>query len=305
MNRFPDNARVCWIGDSITHSNNYCSRIIAHYQKQLPNSKIKFWNCGLSGGTARSALLYFEDDVLPIQPTHAVVLLGVNDSRRDLLIRPLSEEVAQELEIALENYVRRMNQLCDRLLEKGVSVILCTPAPYAELDCSENPALKGGYRLVSGFAEAVRQICCERGLDCVDYHDFLSQRYLKEKLYNPDHVHPVDLGHYRLAECFLKAQGLEIGVYEPIEIVRKKAGLVEWNQLVQKKCDIYSAEWMIINNYTRPTEEKMQIVRDYLEQKKWGDSLYFKGLSERYLENKPNEKEIRVAIDKMTENFCR
>ena len=64
MERFPDGARVCFIGDSLVARNQAMPVVIETYKEKFPNAKIRFFNCGVSGGTAKYAHDSFEDDVL-------------------------------------------------------------------------------------------------------------------------------------------------------------------------------------------------------------------------------------------------
>lgn len=297
MERFPKNARVCFLGDSITHGNNFVQRVIAYYKKHFPEDRVKFWNCGVSGGSAGSAKLYLADDLLPIRPTHVAVMLGVNDSARHLLERPVSPEREKGLDAALDAYKQNMNDILDTMTEKGIKVILCTPAPYAEFFKTEAEPLHGGHALILRYAEAVREMAAQRNLPVVDYHARLSELYLCEALYNPDHVHPNDMGHYRMAECFLRAQGLESDPYAPIGEITKEAGLTAWTEKVALLRNIWASEWMIIRKYDASYDEKLAIAKDYVENKRWGTFMYFKTLSEQYLEMKPQQQAIVSDIN--------
>ena len=44
MKPFKQNARVTFLGDSITAANNFVPRIIGYYYKNLPDLRVKFWN---------------------------------------------------------------------------------------------------------------------------------------------------------------------------------------------------------------------------------------------------------------------
>ena len=85
MKRFPDKARVCFVGDSITHNGCYLKHIFYNYRKQFPKSGIEFYNCGISGGNLGNTIAVYERDVAIYDPTHIVLMIGVNDSRRNLL----------------------------------------------------------------------------------------------------------------------------------------------------------------------------------------------------------------------------
>lgn len=54
MKVFEKASRVVFIGDSITYSNNYVSRIFAYYAKYQPKRRVRFYNAGVSGGTELS-----------------------------------------------------------------------------------------------------------------------------------------------------------------------------------------------------------------------------------------------------------
>lgn len=74
MKRFPDNARVLFIGDSITAAGTWISHIYDHYLRNFPSSGIRMYNAGISSGSVRSALMYLEENGLNYQPTHAVIM---------------------------------------------------------------------------------------------------------------------------------------------------------------------------------------------------------------------------------------
>lgn len=300
VRRFPDNAGVCFIGDSITHGNNHVARISEYYRRHFPDSGIKFWNCGVSGGSAQSALLYLDDDVLIHNPTHAVIMLGVNDSNRGALTDNDGNRKTAALDSAFETYTANMNRLCDILTAKGIEVILCTPVPYAEFQKSGVSPLPGGNVLMFRYAERVRLMARERGFHVVDFHSRLSELYMNEVIYREDCVHPNDYGHFRMTECFLKAQGLETEEYVPIEKLNADSGMSEWSSLVTKLRNIYASEWMIVCDYGLSYEEKMKKVREYVDGKKWGDFIYFENLSRNYLIDKPNQAEIFSRIDELT-----
>lgn len=300
---FPADARVCFFGDSITCHNNFVQRVIAHYKKKYPERRVKFWNCGAAGGIAPAAETYLEDDVLRHDPTHVAIMFGVNDSRRWQLANPKSEARDRDLEDGYQKYVTHLNNICDILLGKGIKVILCTPAPYAEFaDTGEAPFV-GGHALILRFAEAARAIAKRCGLEVVDYHARLSELYMDEAIYGPDHIHPNDLGQYRMAELFLRSQGEQIEPYRPIAEVSAEAGLTAWAAAVSVQRAIWSAEVMLVKNYGLTNEEKYAVMRKYIEEKRWGSMAYFERLSKQYLEIKPQERELNENVDTLMEAY--
>ena len=305
MERFNDNSRVVFIGDSITAANNFTARIFDYYRTHLPEAHVVVKNAGVSGGSTYSALEYLEPDVYPFKPTDAVIMLGVNDSYRTLLEQPDSAKRQAGLDRAFDNYKTKLRQLCCELSGRGIRVTLCTPAPYAEFLPTEQQPLVGGHALILRYAEYVRFLARELGCGLVDYHARLSELYLDEPLYNADHVHPNDLGHARMAECLLAAQGLPVRVFvpgQPPEPISTE--LDGWRAAVAKLRTIYAVEWMIVKNYSLSDAEKLALVRDYVAGEKWGDFTYFEGISKAYLVDKPNETQLVEYVDREAERLA-
>ena len=303
---FPQNARVVFIGDSITAGVNYCTRVAAHYKNHLPERKVVFHGAGISGSSCTSALLYYDSQVAPFNATHATVMLGVNDSDRTALTLADPEAKQTRLDAAFARYCTLMGQLLDRLAADGVEVTLCTPAPYAEFFVTGEEPLPGGYALIRRYAEQVRRMANERGLGLIDFHSFLSEMYLTEALYNPDHVHPNDMGQYRLAECVLGSQGLTIDPYTPIEELKAAEPLLgEWNTLSGKIAGLYAVEWMVIRNFALPTEEKLALVQSYIDEDRYSGVPYFQNITRMFMENKPREAEILARIDEIRNELYR
>ena len=82
---FPNNARVVFIGDSITAENLALQWIIRAYTSLDGYDAIRFFNCGVAGGTEEFAVESYAKDIKRYNPTHAIVSFGINDSRREFL----------------------------------------------------------------------------------------------------------------------------------------------------------------------------------------------------------------------------
>lgn len=304
MKPFEKNARVTFLGDSITAANNFVARIAGYYIKNLPELRVKFWNSGISGVSAPTLLRLLEADLLPTEPDIVPIMLGANDSWRWELKNPDKEKRNATLKQAYNRYSENINKLVDILTSRGIRVILCTPTPYAEFFRTEQDPLPNGYALIKMYAEKIREIARERQVDLVDYHACLSEQYCIEPLYNPDHVHPNDAGHARMADCFLAAQGLPVRKYYPGEAPEPIIPeLDEWRDLVMKYRYIFAVETMIVRDYGLPTDKKLKFVENYLSEKKYNDFLFFKTISEQYLENKPREAEIVAKINEIMNNL--
>lgn len=53
-----------------------------------------------------------------------------------------------------------------------MEIILSTQTPYDEYQPSETPALAGGWSLMEGYAQAVRDIARELEVSLCDYHSY-------------------------------------------------------------------------------------------------------------------------------------
>ena len=298
MNGFPKGARVCFLGDSITHNNGFLSRIVDYYHTNLKDRGVNFYNCGVSGGNLRTLLNIFDEDVAIRNPTHAVIMIGMNDSARYFLQDlPRCKERYDKLLNAYETYKVRLSTICDKLEAIGAEIIMCTPTPYDEYQDSATYAYKGGFALLAAYAEYVRSFAKERGYKLCDYHTYISKVAQYEPIISPDRVHPNVDGHYHIAKCFLEFQGFDIGENKPIPEY-----LSEWRTKVEKIRTIHATEDMVVQDYTLSTEERIEKIKKYLENPPASPYIEtFVAYSKRYLEDKPNQKQLMADIDRLME----
>lgn len=289
--RFPDGARVCFLGDSITAHNKHVARIADYYEKNFPDSGIRFFNCGVSGGTLESLLTYFDDDTRRRRPTHAVIMLAVNDSGCWYLDElPRGAERTAALRARFEAYQNNLEAITRRLTGMGVAITLCTPVPYAEYEPNEGKGLPGCYALVAAYAEYVREFARAKNYPLCDIHRYITEEMQNHVLFGPDRTHPNDLGHYCMAKCFLAFQGLTIGGFEPLP-----ERIMAWTDKVRRLRLVYEAEWNVIAHYDWPDEQKAAFVRDYIANEKWQGS-HAPGAMEQWIrgwaENRPHLDEL-------------
>ena len=299
MERFPNGARVCFVGDSMTAANQVLSRVIDHYNKHFPGHGITFWNCGASGSTCASALTFFEDDVLPHKPTHAVVAFGINDCQTWHLLKPRGEEKYRSMELAFAMYQKNIHDYTKLLVSHGVEVTLCAPPIYDEYGESDQPARKGCYATMVAYADHIRQFAAEYGLGLCDYNSFMARQVCMDTqpVFSPDRVHPTEHGYYLMAKCFLASQGLQIDEEAPIP-----AYMDSWRAAVRRLRIIYGAEHMVVKNYTLPVEEKLALVRQKLEEKSIANPAV-EVCAQGYLEQKPAQAELYALVDRLYEEL--
>lgn len=305
MLRFSSGDRVCFVGDSITAQNRYLALLVDYYKTNFPNEDIKIFNCGISGASCPVTLKYFEEDVASHAPTHIFIMIGVNDSSRWDLDKPRSPERDEILLTAYENYKKNLAALYEKSVALGAKVTLITPPPYDEHRNTPQPAFKGGYELMTGYANYVKEYAEANGFECLDLFSYFVDKMKTEVLYNDDHTHPNDLGHYHLAKCILQNQGLEIGEFRPFPEYLEK-----WRNFVLLYRDIYATEHMMIKNDELTTEQKVAMMQRYVDNKEYyvegrRESLndFNERLSKGYVQNKPRQAEMFKAIDLLYDNL--
>lgn len=301
MERFPNGARVCFVGDSMTAANQILSRVIDHYNKHFPGHGITFWNCGTSGSTLSSAITYFEDDVLPHKPTHAVVAFGINDCKTSLLAKPRGEEKYREAARAFAEYQKNLYHYTKLLVAHGIQVTLCTPPIYDEYGDSETPAKRGGHASMVAYGDFVRQFAGEHGFGLCDYNSFTARQVCidPQPVFTADRVHPTEHGYYLMAKCFLAAQGLQIDEEAPIP-----AYMDAWRETVRRLRLIYGAEHMVVKNYGLPVEEKLALVQKALDEKTIANPA-IEVCAHGYLVEKKNQDVLYPLIDQLFETQIR
>ena len=302
MERFPDDARVCFVGDSITHRGLYIAHIASHYRKYFPDSKVEFYDCGISGGNLGNSIKVYGEDTALYEPTHVVLMIGVNDSRRNLLAEPPSKERYENLLLAYDNYNKNLETFYEMIKEKGAELILCTPVPLNEYRSEVCSAFRGGYALIQGYAEAVRNFAKKYDLPLCDYHTAITKAMQTEELYAPDGVHPTPDGHYRMAEAFLAAQGMKIE-----EDAALDGAVNEWYELTQKLRGVVATEYFMVKDYELADDERYEMVKSKLAEAEAGADFgvhtkYFTELMRDYMVNKPKQKEFVAKIKAIMKN---
>ena len=297
---FPDKARVVFIGDSITAENLSLQWIIRSYKDLGDHSSIRFFNCGVAGGTAEFAIESYIGDIMRYKPTHAVVSFGINDSNRELLYEARSKERLLALTDAYERYKVNMAKLVDMLLADGVDVTLSTPFPYDEYSETPEAPLPGGYALMLGYSEFVRGLAREKGVKLYDAHKIVSEVMASESVFSPDRIHPHPYGYYILARELLKEQGIEVCAYEPLDECYAR-----WHSYVARLRKVQAAECMLVRglgvSFSSPTEEKKALMTERVRTENFGRPV-FESFYRSYVADKPHEDELYRLIDEVYEN---
>ena len=290
MKRFEDGARVCFVGDSITHTGIFVKHIYAKYREMFPESRVEFYNCGISGGNLGNTIKIFDEDIAIYEPTHIVLMIGVNDSRINLLAEPATKERYDMLTAAFREYQRNLEKFHEITRERGIEFTLCTPVPYAEYMESDGAVLRGGYALVLGYAEFVRKFAAAHKIPLCDYHAAVTEHMQYQNLYNSDRVHPNEDGHVLMAKTFLAAQGIE---YDGD--AKLTGGIEEWYTVTQKLRNVVATEYFNVPDYTQKPwcerEECIKKLYSSLEDGTYDTTPYFASLIREYVKNKQHHAE--------------
>jgi lysophospholipase L1-like esterase len=279
--RFPRGARVAFIGDSITNQGVYMANIQEYYMTHFPEDEVKCFNLGVSGGCVDvSALRYFDYDMACFRPTHAVIMLGMNDLWRGLYTEEGVNNTRKKME-RNEVYFDGMATLCEKLHALGIPFILCTPTPFDdEMECAE-PAGKNLAMALTAYGYFCRGLAEKYGAPIVDYNTEIThlnrELQLTEptaSLISPDRVHPtLDVGHSVIARIFLRAQGFT-DVEEPT-VEAYRAGKLLLPPLSEKNKKRFDTEQIARNirllayftmgdSWQKPLEERIAAVKKSL-----------------------------------------
>lgn len=304
--RFAPNARVCFVGDSITANGKFISQIFAYYNTHLQDRNVRIYNCGVSGDCARLCTKRLEEDVYIYQPTEIVLMMGMNDLWRNHFDGSDPAKVEEITLRAREEHLRYMHQLCTDFASRGLPVTLCSATPYDEI--TEHPESSENFIGCNGelamyaslYEKEMPEISFKNRIDfngpmtalLQNLHDLSAPSFI-----NGDRVHPSDLGHDIMAALFLRGQGFT-DVPEPTaeelrdgnfamppfspanqtrmqaESVLRALGFVEWNLS-------WPREGLTV-------EEKITYWQGRLEEMaKIGP--YFENCVSRYIQEKANE----------------
>lgn len=211
---FKNGDRVCFVGNSITMNGEFYHQLALYYATRHPDRRVDFINCGINGNFSNNVLSRMDEDILVHSPAWAVVMLGMNDVRRELY-HPDSAAVPgieRRREQALEVYKNNYELIIKRLLDAGAKVILQTPSIYdqtAELPAVSYVGRNDALLICSGI---VMELAKKYRLLVVDYqHPMLAVNKSLQladpsaTLIGADRVHPGAAGHMVMALTFLAA----------------------------------------------------------------------------------------------------
>ncbi|TAG17473.1 MAG: hypothetical protein EAZ32_16875 [Cytophagia bacterium] len=206
--------KVCFVGNSITNNGEFHHNILLYYVTHFPQQPLHFFNCGISGDVINGIFNRLEDDILIHQPTHAVLMIGMNDVNRQLYgANPTTNaDTLQMRRAAIDKYKIGLDSLVRVLMSKNMQVILQKPSIYDQTALLKTPNNWGVNDALKECADFIQILSTKYTIQTVDYWTILSQINTDLQAKNPsatiintDRVHPASAGHLVMAYQFLKS----------------------------------------------------------------------------------------------------
>lgn len=223
--QFRDQDTVVFLGDSITHSRKWHRYVMDAYLTRFPERHIRYVNAGSSGDTAKGALKRLDRDVLAHRPNVVVVMLGMNDVKRELYAPgPASEAILAERNNALEGFRDAMIEIATRLRAGSVrDLIFVVSSPYDDTSRMVTPNLPGVNEALRQTGVILSEIAPRFEASVVDLHGPMTALNAARQSLDPaftlvgsDRVHPGEPGQVLMAYLFLRAQAIPALVTEAV-----------------------------------------------------------------------------------------
>lgn len=304
MTHFPNNARVIFTGDSLVAHANFPLRVMEHYRRNLSELDVKFFSAAAGGAQLRHGIAFFEEEILPFEPTHMVINYGGNDAALHALNHTDPVHREQVLSERTVLYKENLQKMIDLARSHGIEPIFMTPATYGELLPLEKPALAGGHKRMAEFAEYVREACIKNGVGYFDIHARSCELYMHEDFFSADRVHPTDYGEYLIAAQILREQGLEAGEFVPHAELLTDEFNAEWHKNCYRFGRIFGAYVNLaeLELYEKPVDEQMHIVEEYVITRGYGEVNSKRDYSTEFVIFKPQEKTFIDNLRRLNED---
>ena len=207
--------RIVFTGDSITDTGRkrpvgeglwegtgtgYVRLVESFISVFYPEISVRVSNTGVSGNTSRDLLNRFDNDVIALNPSYAVVCIGVND-----VWRFFDEPTVTDGQVDIKEYKENLQKMADLCAQKGIKLIFMTPY-YMETN-KEDLMRKA----CDEYGTVVKEVAKEKGLSCIDlqpaFDNLLKYKYPASISW--DRVHPSHVGSMLIANEILNFMGFD------------------------------------------------------------------------------------------------
>ncbi len=218
---FPNNARVCFVGNSITMNGEFVHYVRSFYTTRFPEKKVQFFNCGISGDVTSGILARMEPDIMVHKPDYAIIMIGMNDVNRPLYSakRKQDDSLSNAKQQALTTYKANLEKIIQYFISRQVNVILEKPSIYDQTAVLATENLKGVNDALGACAGFMQEFADKYKLPVVDYWAVMGEVNKKMQQKDPtativgaDRVHPASPGHFVMAATLLEALLHEVPV---------------------------------------------------------------------------------------------
>ena len=212
---FKEGNRVCFVGNSITHMGGFHHNIFLYHVTRFPSNQVSFFNCGIAGDSSLGVLNRMEDDILINNPTHAIIMLGMNDVQRDLYgaLPSINKDTLDQRKEAIKIYKKNFKKIVDLFKARDIKVILQKPSIYDQTAVLPEPIHLGVNEALGECAVFIDSLAVKYELPVVDYFSFMNNLNSKIQKSDPsrtltgnDRIHPRVTGHFVMAYKFLKTE---------------------------------------------------------------------------------------------------
>lgn len=150
---------VIFFGDSITelgiNPGGYIMRIDSMCNREGKGKSFEFTGSGISGNKIYDLYLRMDDDVMAKNPDLVIIYIGVNDVWHKSLLGSGTDE---------DKFERFYQAIINKLIERKIKMILCTPAAIGEK--TDNSNQQDGD--LNQYSKTIRSLAQKNDLPLVD-----------------------------------------------------------------------------------------------------------------------------------------
>ena len=212
---FKKGDRICFVGNSITHMGFFHHDIYLYHVTRFPNEPVRMFNLGVSGDVTGGVLNRMDDDILIHKPTHATIMLGMNDVNRGLYgPQPTTDkDTLKRRKEAVDIYKKQLDEIINIFLSKNIKVILERPSIYDQTAKLPERNHLGVNDVLGECAVYIDSLAAKYKLPTVDFHTIMNRINSELQKADPaatltgaDRIHPGQTGHMVMAYQFLKTE---------------------------------------------------------------------------------------------------
>lgn len=209
---FKKGDKVCFVGNSITHNGEFHHNILQFFITRYPNTPVSFFNAGIKGDVTGGILRRLHTDILLHKPTHAIIMIGMNDVQRELYGKNTTQntDTLTKRRAALDLYAKNLDSIVRLLLKRKIKIILQKPSAYDQTSTIKYPNNLGVNDALIACGKTMQQLANKFKLPIVDYNTIMTNVTLQQQakknnftLTVNDRVHPNSTGHFIMAYQFL------------------------------------------------------------------------------------------------------